>query len=138
MRVSPKWLQAGIDGDGWLPSRSSAGGGRWPTNLKLSRSGYGQAHTVDMAPYPATRHNGYSNDFRTHTSLAPELRRMELKDRRSARTATVAKRLVFRLSRISKLTQLRAQSVTSRRSKGPRVIPTPLGSLALQKNQRRP
>ncbi|KAH0913479.1 hypothetical protein HID58_036800, partial [Brassica napus] len=99
--------------------------------------GYGQAHTVDLALYPATRHNGYSNDFRTHTSLAPELRRMELKNRRSARTATVAKRLVFRLSRISKLTQLRAQSVTSRRPKGPRVIPTPLGSLALQKNQRR-
>ncbi|KAL0804518.1 hypothetical protein Bca101_097008 [Brassica carinata] len=54
-----------------------------------------------------------------------------------ARTAMVAKRLVFRLSRISKMTQLRAQSVTSRRPKGPRVIPIPLGSPVLQKNQRR-
>ncbi|KAJ4886863.1 Uncharacterized protein Rs2_26611 [Raphanus sativus] len=30
---SPKWLRAGIDGSVWLTPRSSAGGGRRPTNL---------------------------------------------------------------------------------------------------------
>ncbi|CAN7000484.1 unnamed protein product [Brassica rapa subsp. trilocularis] len=53
-----------------------------------------------------------------------------------AGTATVATRLVFWLSRISKLTQLRAQSATSRRPKGSRVISTPLVSPELQRNQR--
>ncbi|WZY80239.1 hypothetical protein YC2023_026623 [Brassica napus] len=85
-QVSPKWLQAGIDGNGWLPPRSSVWR-RTPTNkLKLPQYlltcnltstplSYGQAQTVVLAPHPATRHKGYSRNIKPHKSEQLELRR---------------------------------------------------------------
>lgn len=55
-----------------------------------------------------------------------------------AGTATVATRLMFRRSRISKLTQLRAQSATNKRPKARKVTQTSLVSPVFQRNPKTP
>ncbi|KAH0931293.1 hypothetical protein HID58_008410 [Brassica napus] len=144
-QVSPKWLQAGIDGNGWLPPRSSVWR-RTPTNkLKLPQRSFwllirprdtkdtaeisshtkasnwslGGTEVLGGAPHnhPSLRSERRSstkplNQHNRETRLEGNTRQ----EKRRSRRVTVSGE-----SQISDLTQIRAQTVTTSRSKGSRV-----------------
>ncbi|KAG5395187.1 hypothetical protein IGI04_025150, partial [Brassica rapa subsp. trilocularis] len=154
-QVSPKWLQAGIDGNGWLPPRSSVWR-RTPTNkLKLPQRSFwllirprDTKDTAEISSHTKASNWSLGGDifarvvlktlgnsiesrkedkyrFWSHAMVVvirpkgqreTRLEGDTRQEKRRSRRVTVSGE-----SQISDLTQIRAQTVTTSRSKGSRV-----------------